>query len=566
MDYVSWILRLIMPFVALAIVIRTFVSLRYNRRSEGALIVLEDETAQKVYPVRYWETSIGRSRGSDIRLTNPAVSRDHAVLLRREAGWFIADTGSKAGITVNDNPAVGRTAVYVGDRINIGGTVLTLHRADDYGDGLQEERLARKNKAPKKTIAPSFLLFLVTLFTILLAVETCINLENLEAAPIAAVYIAFMWVFFIITRIFLKRVTFELESLALFLSSIGILLSASHSIRTGWVQLITAICGVIGFCFLIKFIEIPDRVMKWRLVITIGAVVVLGLNLVLGKVTHGAANWIVIGPISVQPSEFVKIAYIFVGASTLDVLLTKKNLTEFIIFTALCIGALFIMSDLGTAVIFFVTFLVIAFMRSGDIKTVILAVSAAVFGAMLILMAKPYIADRFAIWGNVWSDVDDKGYQQVRTLIYSASGGLFGTGTGIGGLQNVFASESDLVFGLVSEEMGFIIAILIAVSLAGLVLYARAVTTRSRSSFYSIAACSAAGLLVFQAALNIFGSTDILPLTGVTLPFISAGGSSMISCWCLLAFIKAADERTYAVRRKSLKKATMPNGEDIVEV
>lgn len=566
MDYVSWVLRLIMPLVALAIVIRAFVSLRYNRRNEGALIVLEDEAAQRVYPVRYWETSIGRSRGSDIRLKNPAVSRDHAVLLRREAGWFISDTGSKAGVTVNDNPVVGRTAVYIGDRINIGGRVLTLHRADDYGDGLQEERLSRRNKQVKKTIAPSFLLFLVTLFTVLLAAETCINLGNLNVAPIAAVYVVFMWVFFIVTRMVLKRVTFELEALAFFLSSIGILLSASHNTKTGWVQLVTAIFGAIGFALLLKFIEIPDRVMKWRLIITIGAVVVLGLNLLLGRVTHGAANWIVIGPISVQPSEFVKIAYIFVGASTLDALLTKKNLTEFIIFTAVCIGALFIMSDLGTAIIFFVTFLVIAFMRSGDIKTVILAISAAVFGAMLVLMAKPYIADRFAIWGNVWSDVDDKGYQQVRTLIYSASGGLFGTGTGIGGLQNVFASESDLVFGLVCEEMGFIIAILIAVSIAGFVIYACMVTTRSRSSFYSIAACSAAGLLVFQASLNIFGSTDILPLTGVTLPFISAGGSSMISCWCLLAFIKAADERTYAVKRKSLRKAAMSNGESVVEI
>lgn len=566
MDYISWILRLIMPFIALLIVIRAFTSLRYNRRNEGALIILEDEESGKLYPVKYWETSIGRSRGSDIRLTNPMVSRDHAVLLRREAGWFITDTGSKAGVTVNDKPVVGRTAVYIGDRINIAGNVLVLRRADDYGDDAQEERLIRRAKPPKRTIAPSFLLFLVTLFTLMFAAEICINLENLDVAPIAAVYVVFMWIFFAVTRLCIKRVTFELESLALFLSSIGILLSASHSTKTGWVQLITAIFGVIGFCLLLKFIEIPDRVMKWRFIITVGAVIVLVLNLVLGKVTNGAANWIIIGPISVQPSEFVKIAYIFVGASTLDALLTKKNLTEFIMFTAICIGALFIMSDLGTAVIFFVTFLVIAFMRSGDIKTVILAISAAVFGAMLVFTARPYIADRFSIWGNVWLDPDDKGYQQVRTLIYSASGGLFGTGAGTGGLQNIFASESDLVFGLVCEEMGFIIAILVAVSLAGLVLYARAVTTRSRSSFYSIAACSAAALLVFQAALNIFGSTDILPLTGVTLPFISAGGSSMISCWCLLAFIKAADERTYAVKRKSLKKAAMPNGDDVIEI
>ena len=80
-------------------------------------------------------------------------------------------------------------------------------------------------------------------------------------------------------------------------------------------------------------------------------------------------------------------------------------------------------------------------------------------------------------------------------------------------------------------------------------LYARGVATRARSTFYSISACSAAGLLVFQAALNIFGVTDILPLTGVTLPFVSYGGSSLAACWGLLAFIKAADERTYSRHR-----------------
>ena len=85
-------------------------------------------------------------------------------------------------------------------------------------------------------------------------------------------------------------------------------------------------------------------------------------------------------------------------------------------------------------------------------------------------------------------------------------------------------------------------------------IYARGVATRSRSTFYSIAACSAGGLLVFQAALNIFGITDILPLTGVTLPFVSYGGSSVAACWGLLAFIRAADERTYSHKLPKVRK------------
>ena len=185
-------------------------------------------------------------------------------------------------------------------------------------------------------------------------------------------------------------------------------------------------------------------------------------------------------------------------------------------------------------------------MRSGDFKTVILAIAAAVIGVLLILMIKPYIAERFQAWGHVWEYADGAGYQQVNVFICSASGGFFGLGLTRGFLQYVFASESDLVFGLISEEMGLITALLLSVVIGGLMIYARGVTTRSRSAFYSMAACTAAGLLVFQAALNIFGVTDILPLTGVTLPFISYGGTSMIACWGLLSFIKAADERTYS--------------------
>jgi cell division protein FtsW (lipid II flippase) len=195
------------------------------------------------------------------------------------------------------------------------------------------------------------------------------------------------------------------------------------------------------------------------------------------------------------------------------------------------------------------TFLLIAFMRSGDFKTLILALAAAVFGVTIVLRFKPYVADRFKAWRHVWQYAQAEGYQQVHVLTFIASGGLFGVGIGNGFLKQVAASESDLVFGVVAEEMGVIVAITLALAVALLVIYARAITTRSRSTFYSISAGCAAGLLVVQLSLNIFGATDILPLTGVTFPFISCGGSSIMSCWGLIAYIKAADERTYSLKR-----------------
>lgn len=198
----------------------------------------------------------------------------------------------------------------------------------------------------------------------------------------------------------------------------------------------------------------------------------------------------------------------------------------------------------------FVTFLIIAFMRSGSVRTIALICSAAVFGVFLILRFRPYVAQRFAAWRHVWEFANEAGYQQTRVLTYTASGGFFGVGLGNGYLKSVFASTSDLVFGMVCEELGLILGLTIVLAIALLVFYARSDVTRSRSTFYSISACAAAGMMLFQTCLNVFGATDVLPLTGVTLPFVSQGGSSMVAVWGLLAFIKASDERTYAVRKR----------------
>ena len=102
---------------------------------------------------------------------------------------------------------------------------------------------------------------------------------------------------------------------------------------------------------------------------------------------------------------------------------------------------------------------------------------------------------------------------------------------------------------MLCEEWGFLLALTILLSIAGLGIYSRKASLRSRSAFYSICSCCAAGMLVFQMMMNVFGVVDLFPLTGVTLPFISLGGSSMISVWGMLAFIKSSDERTYAVKK-----------------
>ena len=124
-----------------------------------------------------------------------------------------------------------------------------------------------------------------------------------------------------------------------------------------------------------------------------------------------------------------------------------------------------------------------------------------------------------------------------------ASGGLLGLGAGNGSLKYIPAADTDLVFGYVMEEWGFIIAVLLVLCIITLSLFAVNSIIAGRSTFYTIGACGAATMFLFQTMLNIFGAVDLFPLTGVTFPFVSVGGTSMITSWAMLAYFKAADMR-----------------------
>ncbi len=360
-----------------------------------------------------------------------------------------------------------------------------------------------------------------------------------------AVLVAVEWIYLIVFYIGFRRRNFELEIIAFFLCGVGLVTIGSIDPDAAFKQLLMVLAGVVVFIFMVFLMGHVDFCMKMRFVVAILAVLLLILNLIIAKTTNGARNWITIGSITLQPSEFVKIAFIFVGAATLEKIQTSKNIIAFIVFSMGVVGSLIIIKDFGTALIFFITFIIIAFMNSGDIKTIILAVTSAVMGATIVLKYKSYVKDRFAVYRHVWEHSADSGFQQTRVLVGIASGGLLGLGIGNGYVRNVYASTTDIIFGVICEEWGYLFGITLVLSFVCIAVSALVNSVASRSTFYSIAAVAGAGMLLFQTALNIFGITDILPLTGVTLPFVSQGGSSMVSCWAVLAFIKASDVRTY---------------------
>ena len=200
------------------------------------------------------------------------------------------------------------------------------------------------------------------------------------------------------------------------------------------------------------------------------------------------------------------------------------------------------------------TFLVISYLRSGSFATVLLAVTGAAMAAFLAVSIRPYVARRFATWGHVWEDVYGAGFQQTRAMSAAAAGGLYGKGAGAGWLKDIVAANTDMVFAMVCEEQGLIIGVIMVAAMLVLALFAVRSARHGRSAYYSIAACAAMSMLLTQLAMNVFGSLDILPFTGVTFPFVSRGGTSLLSCWMLMAFIKSADNRrdaSFAVRAAS---------------
>ncbi len=542
--YFSLFIRFILPVLGVLILLRCVRSMLRRKDSPEVWAYLTLPNGGRV-PLTHWENTIGRSPASDVVLNYPTISRSHAAVVRGEKGdWTLIDLDSKGGVTKNGKAVEGSAPVSPGDVLNLGGVQMVI--ADLSPQERREQAQARP--VPGREIHPAATFFLLTVFCLLLGLQHCIAAGDalVPMIPIAfGALIAIMWLYYGVISA-LRRTGFEVECIAFFLTAIGLSVICSYNPGELKKQLLCILLGILVFLALGWCLRNLERVKKLRWPAAIGAVALLAATALLAESIYGAKNWIFISGFSIQPSEFVKLLFVFAGGATLDRLFAKRNIILFIGLAGACVGALALMGDFGTAIIFFAGYLVIAFLRSGDLKTLVLSIAAAGFAGFLALTVKPYIADRFATWGRAWQFVNESGYQQTRTMSAAAGGGLFGLGAGEGWLSGIVAADTDLVFGIVQEELGLILGLLCILCIVALALFTFKAAGDGRSSYYVIVACAAAAMLVFQTSLNVLGALDILPLTGVTFPFVSNGGSSMISCWGMLAFIKANDTRKNA--------------------
>ena len=540
------ILRVVAVIVAIVIIVRCLMSLFREKPGKEiwGWLTLGDGTRLDLC---HWENAIGRGRWADVSLDFPTVSRSHAALLRDDKGsWKLQPLQTKNGTRLNGKKVTHTVPVKTGDVIDLGGIGLSFYAISEK----EEREQAMRWGVAERPLSPGRTLGYLTVFQIMMAVQCLPDRESPEIAMIGVAFgilMAAMWGTYLLYRT-LKRTAFEAETIAFFLCTISFAVTAAYSPEALLTQTICVIAGIAVFLVLSLLLRDLKSTVSLRWPVAVFTCLLLIFNVVLGSRIFGAKNWISLGPIGFQPSEFVKIAFIFTGAATLDRLFARRNLIFTVLFCGFCMGFLALLSDFGTALIFFVALLVIAFFRPGDLGVLALMATAAWACGWMLLQVKPYTASPFGARRPVWQlAAGSGGFQQTRTMSAIASGGLFGKGTGEDAfLKNIGAANTDLVFGVISEQFGLILALCTVFILLVLVLYATRCAATARSSYYVIAANSAAAMLVFQATLNVLGAVDILPLTGVTLPFVSVGGSSMISCWGLLAFLKAADTRPNA--------------------
>ena len=277
------------------------------------------------------------------------------------------------------------------------------------------------------------------------------------------------------------------------------------------------------------------------IVLGIGA---LALPLLFGSWYNGAKNWVEVPFFgSFQPSEFVKLSLILSLAYYFSTHRTVLQMMPAIFFAAACLVMLMLQRDLGTALIYYMTTVVMFYAACGNVPLTIVGLGGGAGAAVLGYQMFAHVKARVAMWRNPWSDPLDKGYQIIQALLAISSGGLFGVGLGQGTPEKIPMYYNDFIFAVICEQMGLVFGLLVLLVYALLIVRCVSVALRSRRSFDLLLGCGVAAMLGIQTFMIVGGVIKLIPLTGVTMPFMSYGGSSLVSCMAMIGVVHGINVR-----------------------
>lgn len=285
----------------------------------------------------------------------------------------------------------------------------------------------------------------------------------------------------------------------------------------------------------------------------------MSVVLLLGAVTNGSKISYTIAGITFQPSEVVKVLFIFFLAGALYNCEDVIQLFLISVVAAIHVIILVMSKDLGSALIFFVIYLAMIYISTENPALIILGITFGGFASMISYRIFPHIRIRVAAWRNPFGDIENSGYQLSQSLFGISSGGWFGVGLYGGSPASIPYVERDFIFSAVAEELGVIFAVLmtlVCLSTFGMMMFEGYYI---KDRFYRLLVCGTGIAYIFQTFLTIGGGSKFIPLTGVTLPLVSYGGSSVLVTIIMIMITEGicmirTDERYEALERKIAKR------------
>lgn len=400
--------------------------------------------------------------------------------------------------------------------------------------------ISNDKKTYNKALIASLMIFQIIGISLALMVHDEIN--------ILSIYLSIAFVIAtLISNIYVPKITKSDKTFILvvnMLYSISVITITRLSTDQVLKHIIWYLFGMIIFITIFSLMKYIDKFFKGKyLVLFIITSLTFLVTLIFGFTSGGAKNWINIGGLfSLQLSEFAKISYIFMIASYYsryeEFIEYKFGKYYLILSTYAFVFLFFLQGELGTAMLFFGLVIANIFVFERRYPLIILNFALGIIGVYLASLVLSHIKVRIDIWLDPWQDFNHRGYQIIQSLFSIANGGFFGTGIGLGRPDLVPVVESDFILTAIIEEMGMFMGFAIILMYILLFYKSLKISLQYTSRFYSSLALSIGLVYALQAMIMFGGILKLIPLTGITTPFLSYGGSSTISNFILLAVLQ----------------------------
>ena len=322
------------------------------------------------------------------------------------------------------------------------------------------------------------------------------------------------------------------------LASLGLIIQFRIDMQTGFKQLMWMLSGAAIMFIVIAIFKSGAKLEKINFLIMLVTLGLLASAYAFAGVIGGAKNWIEIGSFRFQPSEFAKVTFVLSMAYFFFKERSTKQIIFFAFYVLACTGLLVASTDLGGAMLFALTFLIVFFVATGSLGGVMIGLTTGSAAAVASYYIFDHVKVRVALWVDPWKYYSGKGYQIVQGLIAIASGSLFGMGLTMGSPSSIPAAYTDYVFAVVCEEFGILFGVALIVLYAVFVLRGAIIALNARRRADALIVFGCTSLLSVQCFVIIAGVIKMIPLTGITMPFVSYGGSSMWSAMILVGIIE----------------------------